>query len=164
MDHYEHIWVAERTKSVELYFATKSPTQRQFQPKYPGKKISHCHSITRLVEKFRNTGSVVQNNTVHCGPKPEVLLIHMATQMEVTNAAAEEKAVQKLWVIPNTVAYHLSKLVLLGLVGLRLRLKNLLFVGKQFQITVIWCTALMEIPTCCDSRLVDLWGNCLTGR
>ena len=71
MDPYEHYSVQERTKIVELYFATKSPTlvQRQFQRKFPGKKILHHHTITRLIEKFRNTGSVVNNNKGHCGPK-----------------------------------------------------------------------------------------------
>ncbi|XP_076047220.1 uncharacterized protein LOC143028735 [Oratosquilla oratoria] len=71
MDHYEQFSVEERTKIVELYFATKSPTlvQRQYRREYPGKKIPPRHTITRLVEKFRNSGSVVNNEKGNCGPK-----------------------------------------------------------------------------------------------
>ena len=43
------------------------------------------------------------------GPKPEVLLIHMPTQMEV-RLVAEEKDVQKLRVILNTLTNGLAKL------------------------------------------------------
>jgi hypothetical protein len=71
MDHYDHFSVAERTRIVELYFATKSPTlvQRQFRREHPEKKMPHRHTISRLVDKFRNTGSVINNNKGHCGPK-----------------------------------------------------------------------------------------------
>ena len=60
MDNFEHFSVKESTKMVDLYFATKSPTlvQRQFRRHYPGKKIPHRHTITRLTEKFRSTGSM----------------------------------------------------------------------------------------------------------
>ena len=84
MDPYEHYSVQERTKIVELYFATKSPTlvQRQFQRKFPGKKILHHHTITRLIEKFRNTGSVVNNNKGHCSPKFLTHVQDVRTQLQ----------------------------------------------------------------------------------
>lgn len=69
------------------------------------------------------------------GPKPEVLLIHMPTQMEV-RLVAEEKTVQKLRVFLYVLAYRRAKFVAFGLVGLSLHLNNLHFVGKPFQITV----------------------------
>ncbi|XP_076066935.1 uncharacterized protein LOC143040126 [Oratosquilla oratoria] len=71
MDHYDHFSMEERTRIVELYFATKPPTlvQKRFRREHPEKKIPHRHTITRLVEKFRNTGSVINNNKGHCGPK-----------------------------------------------------------------------------------------------
>lgn len=59
----------------------------------------------------------------------------MPTQMEVC-LVAEEKTVQKLRVVLNTLAYRQAKLIAFCFVGLSLRLKNMHFVGKQFQITV----------------------------
>ena len=60
----------ERIKIIELYFATKSPVlvQRQFRREFPGRKIPHRNTIRALVEKFRDTGTVRNNNRGHSGP------------------------------------------------------------------------------------------------
>ncbi|XP_076043750.1 uncharacterized protein LOC143026855 [Oratosquilla oratoria] len=71
MDHYDHFSVEKRTRIVELYFAIKSTilVQRQFRREHPEKKIPHRHTTTRLVEKFRNNGSMTNNNKGYFGPK-----------------------------------------------------------------------------------------------
>ena len=60
----------ERIKIIELYFATKSTVlvQRQFRREFPGRKIPHRNTIKNLVEKFRDSGSVTNNNKGHSGP------------------------------------------------------------------------------------------------
>ena len=60
----------ERIKIIELYFATKSTVlvQRQFRREFPGRKISNRNTIKNLVEKFRDSGSVTNNNKGHSGP------------------------------------------------------------------------------------------------
>ncbi|KAK8372042.1 hypothetical protein O3P69_011893 [Scylla paramamosain] len=56
--------VQERIKIVEVYFATKSvvQTQRQFRRDFPGRNAPTRLTIRRLLDKFRETGSV-QDNT-----------------------------------------------------------------------------------------------------
>lgn len=56
---------------MELHFATKSLEliQRWFQGEYPGKKIPLRHTITHLVNKFRDIGSVANTNKGHSDPK-----------------------------------------------------------------------------------------------
>jgi transposase len=61
--------VQERLKIVEAYFATKSVvlTQRQFRRDFPGRNPSSKLTIRRLLEKFRETGSVGVKNKGHSG-------------------------------------------------------------------------------------------------
>lgn len=67
MGRYNQFTVEKGRKTVDLYFTAKSPTlvYRQFQHEYPRKKILHCHTITRLVESFWGTESMVDNNKGH---------------------------------------------------------------------------------------------------
>ena len=59
----------ERTNILESYFSTKSVilTQRIFQREFPGRKVPCRKTITNIVEKFRNTGSVGNHNKGHSG-------------------------------------------------------------------------------------------------
>jgi hypothetical protein len=61
--------VQERLKIVEAYFATKSVvlTQRQFSRDIPGRNPPIKFTIRRLLEKFRETGSVGDKNKGHSG-------------------------------------------------------------------------------------------------
>ena len=117
MDHYVHFSVEERTRIVELYFATKSPTlvQRQFRREHPEKKIPHRHTITRLVEKFRNTGSVINNNKGHCGAKATA---RTPAKVQDVRDHLEQSS-------------GLAKLEAFNLVGFGLCLKNLNLTRKQ---------------------------------
>ena len=58
MENFEQFSVKERTEIVELSSTTKSHTlvQRQLRSEYTGKKTLYYHAITRLTERFRNTG------------------------------------------------------------------------------------------------------------
>lgn len=69
------------------------------------------------------------------GTKPGVLLIHMATQMEM-RLITVEKTFHKLRVVLNTLAYRLAKLAAFDPVFLNLPLNYLHLVEKQFQISV----------------------------
>ena len=105
MDPYEHYLMQERTKIVKMYFATKSPTlvPRQFQHKFPGKKIPHRHTITRLIEKFRNTGNAVNNNKGHCSQSSRQGLRHMFKMSEPgcnNHPASPSEGCHSKWVYP----------------------------------------------------------------
>ena len=65
----ERIPSQNRTKIVELYFATISVVlaQRTFRTKFPGRHCPNTKTIKGLVDKFRNTGSVVDDNKDHSG-------------------------------------------------------------------------------------------------
>ena len=51
------------------YFSTKSvvPTQRDFHREFPGRKTPCRKKITKISKKFRNTGSVRNDNKSHSG-------------------------------------------------------------------------------------------------
>ena len=61
--------VHERSKILEIYFSTKSVviTQREFRREFPERKTPCRKRITKIVEKFRNTGSVGNDNKSHSG-------------------------------------------------------------------------------------------------
>ena len=61
--------VHERSKILESYFSTKLVvlTQREFRREFPGRKTPYRKTITKIVEKFRNTGSVGNDNKGHSG-------------------------------------------------------------------------------------------------
>lgn len=65
----DRIPIQDRTKIVELYFATNSVvcTQRTFRREFPGRHCPCARTIKRLVDKFRNTGSLVDDNKGHSG-------------------------------------------------------------------------------------------------
>ena len=69
MDVVHQFSVHERTKILESYFSTKSVvlTQRAFRREFPGRKVPCRKTITNIVEKFRNTGSVGNDNKGHSG-------------------------------------------------------------------------------------------------
>ena len=71
MDAEKQFSVQERTKIVQPYLATKSVVliQRQFRRKFPGRKIPHRNTIKSLIQKFRDTGSVANNNKTHSGAR-----------------------------------------------------------------------------------------------
>ena len=54
-------------KILESYFSTKSVvlTQREFRREFPGRR--YRKTITKIVEKFRNTGSVGNDSKGHSG-------------------------------------------------------------------------------------------------
>ena len=56
-------------KILESYFSTKSVvlTQREFRREFPARKTPCRKTITKIVEKFRNTGSVRNDNKRHSG-------------------------------------------------------------------------------------------------
>lgn len=60
----------QRTKIVEFYSATKSIvlTQRQFARDFGRRRIPSKKTIQRIIAKFRETGSVRNNNKGHSGP------------------------------------------------------------------------------------------------
>jgi hypothetical protein len=62
--------VHERTKILESYFSPKSVilTHRAFRRDFPGRKTPSRNTIRNIVEKFRNTGSVANDNKGHSGP------------------------------------------------------------------------------------------------
>jgi hypothetical protein len=64
MDPTTRYTVEERLKIVEAYFATKSVvlTQRQFRRDFPGRNPPSKITIRRLLETFRETGSVGDTN------------------------------------------------------------------------------------------------------
>ena len=66
MDPATQYLVQERIKIVEAYFTTKSliQTQRQFGRDFPGRNAPTRVTILRLLNKFRETGSV---NKGHSG-------------------------------------------------------------------------------------------------
>ena len=66
MDPATQYLVQERIKIVEAYFTTKSliQTQRQFDRDFPGRNAPTRATILRLLNKFRETGSV---NKGHSG-------------------------------------------------------------------------------------------------
>ena len=61
--------VHKRSKTLESYFSTESLviTQREFSREFPGRKNPCRKRITKIVEKFRNTGSVGNDNKGHSG-------------------------------------------------------------------------------------------------
>ena len=61
--------VHERSKILEIYFSTKSVviTQREFRREFLERKTPCRKRITKIVEKFRNTGSVGNDNKSHSG-------------------------------------------------------------------------------------------------
>ena len=63
----DRIPIPARTKIVELYFATNPVvlTQRTFWTEFPGRPYPCERTIKRLVDKFRNTGSLVDNDKGH---------------------------------------------------------------------------------------------------
>ena len=69
MDVAVQFSVHERSKILESYFSTKLVvlTQREFRREFPGRKTPHKKTITKTVEKFRNTGSVGNDNKGHNG-------------------------------------------------------------------------------------------------
>ena len=69
MDRETRYSVQERIKVVEAYFATKSIvlTQRQFGRDFPGRNAPSRLTVRRLLDKFRETGSVGDKNKGHSG-------------------------------------------------------------------------------------------------
>ena len=69
MDVAVQFSVHERSKILESYLSTKSTvvTQRVFCREVPGRKTPCRKTIKKIVEKFRNTGSVVNENKGHSG-------------------------------------------------------------------------------------------------
>ena len=66
----DHIPIQDRTKLIKLYFATNSLVLPQctFQRDIPGSRHCPCErTIKHLMDKFRNTGSLVNNNKGHSG-------------------------------------------------------------------------------------------------
>ena len=61
--------IQDRTKTAELSFTTNSVVldQRNFRREFPGRHCPCERTIKRLVDKFRNTGSLVDNNKGHSG-------------------------------------------------------------------------------------------------
>ena len=61
--------VQERLKILESYFSAKSVvvTQREFRREFPGRKTPCRKTITKIVEKCRNTGSVGNDNKGQSG-------------------------------------------------------------------------------------------------
>ena len=69
MDPATRYSLQERIKIVEAYFATKSliQTQRQFRRDFPGRNAPPRVTILRLLNKFREAGSVQDMNKGHSG-------------------------------------------------------------------------------------------------
>ena len=69
MDAAVQFSVHERSKILESYFSTKSVVliQREFRREFPGRKTPCRKTITKIVEKFWNTGSVGNGNKGHGG-------------------------------------------------------------------------------------------------
>ena len=69
MDVAVQFSVHERSKILESYLSTKSMvlTQRVFRREFPGRKTPCRKTIKQIVQKFRNTGSVVNENKGHSG-------------------------------------------------------------------------------------------------
>ena len=69
MDPATRYSVQEMIKIVEAYLATKSliQTQRQFRRDFPGRNAPTRVTILRLLDKFRETGSVQDKNKGHSG-------------------------------------------------------------------------------------------------
>ena len=65
----ERISTLDRTKIVELYFATYLVVlaQRTFRREFPRRHCLCTRIIKHLVDKFRNTSSVVDVNKGHSG-------------------------------------------------------------------------------------------------
>lgn len=114
MDHYEQFSVEDRTKIVELYFATMSSTLVQRQVK---KKIPHHHTITSLVKKkkLRNTESVVNNNKRHCSPR---FTAKMPAHVKDARDHLEKSACKNTrhvshskWVFPGDLCTKLSTVI-----------------------------------------------------
>ena len=69
MDPATRYLVHESIKIFEAYFATKSiiQTQRQFRRDFPGRNAPIIVTILRLLNKFRETGSVQDKTKGHSG-------------------------------------------------------------------------------------------------
>ena len=69
MDPATRYSVQERIKIMEAYLATKSliQTQRQFRRDFPGRNAPTRATILRILNKFRETGSVQDKNQGHSG-------------------------------------------------------------------------------------------------
>ena len=69
MDAAVQFSVHERSNILESYFSTKSVvvTEREFRREFPGRKAPCRKTITKIAEKFRNTGSVRNDNKGHGG-------------------------------------------------------------------------------------------------
>ena len=69
MDPATRYSVQEGIKIVEAFFATKSliQTQRQFRRDFPGRSAPTRVTILRLLNKFRETGSIQDKNKGHSG-------------------------------------------------------------------------------------------------
>ena len=67
----DRIPMQDMTKIVKLYFATNSVVlaQRTFRREFPGRHCPCERTIKRLVDKFRNTGSLAHSNKGH-GDRP----------------------------------------------------------------------------------------------
>ena len=97
--------------------------QRSMRPKY------HSFQVHTIPSFFLHLAAFHCVHGLLSSPKPKVLPINVATQMEVP-FITEEETVQKLRLILYTLTYFLAKLITFSLVGLSLRLENLHFVGK----------------------------------
>ena len=69
MEVTDQFSVHERLKILESYFSTKSVvvTQREFRREFPGRKTPWRKTITKIVEKCRNTETVGNDNKGHSG-------------------------------------------------------------------------------------------------
>ena len=69
MEVAAQVLVHERPKILESYFSTKSVvvTQREFRREFPGRNTPCKKTITKIVEKCRNTGSVGNDNKGQSG-------------------------------------------------------------------------------------------------
>ena len=69
MDLEVQFSVYKRSEILESYFSTKSVvlTQRKFSREFPGRKTLCSKRITKIVEKFRNTENVGNDNKGHIG-------------------------------------------------------------------------------------------------
>lgn len=89
-------------------------------------------------------------------PNPHVLLIHMLTQVEMC-LVTEKNTFKRYGTVLNPFADALAKFIAFFLVGLAF----CTLYGNSFRsLWMVLIIKLLEIPTSCDSRLVDFRGDC----
>ena len=76
------ITIQDRSKIIELYFYANSVVLAQctVRREFPDRYCPSEKNIKRLVDKFRNTGSLVDNNKGHSGQSFSATTIHKISE------------------------------------------------------------------------------------